>query len=128
VKSTFHKLLVLCCALYLSGAHWMVLQTTAWTCMLLSRSVNNSLTEAVKSTFDGQHPCPMCSAIADGKQSEKRSQKEFDVLKKIGDVKFLDCLAVTVHQRLVEGVNVWPQISVDCVVRAEAPPTPPPLA
>ena len=33
-----------------------------------------SLTEAVSQTFDGEHPCPLCKAIATGKKSEKKSE------------------------------------------------------
>lgn len=33
-----------------------------------------SLTEAVSQTFDGEHPCPLCKAIAAGKKSEKKSE------------------------------------------------------
>jgi hypothetical protein len=72
------------------GAHWALLQTVAWTAMLADNLCTQSVKEAVKKTFDGNHPCPICKAIAAGKQSEKRnefslqSQKlEFPPLKEI---------------------------------------------
>ena len=36
-------------------------------------SSQQSLTEAVSQTFDGEHPCPLCKAIAAAKKSEKKS-------------------------------------------------------
>jgi len=43
--------------------------------MLAANLVNQqSLTEAVSQTFDGEHPCPLCKAIAAGKKSEKKSE------------------------------------------------------
>ncbi|MGC9941854.1 MAG: hypothetical protein ABSE48_08455 [Verrucomicrobiota bacterium] len=55
------------------GAHWAFLQTVAWTSMLADNLCTQSLTEAVSRTFDGDHPCPLCQAIAAGKKSEKKN-------------------------------------------------------
>lgn len=128
VKSAFHKLMILCCALYLSGAHWMVLQTTAWTGMLISRSLNASVGEAVESTFDGQHPCRLCEAISTAKQTGERSQKELELLKKGGDLKFVEFRVIHVPVRLGSTPVFWPDLSQPLGRCADAPPTPPPLA
>jgi hypothetical protein len=56
------------------GAHWVVLQSVAWTTMLAQNLRNTSLSEAVERTFDGEHPCPLCKNIAKGKQAEKKSE------------------------------------------------------
>ena len=45
------------------GLHWTLLQTIAWTGMIVSYSRNASLTEAVSKTFDGKHLCKMSKAI-----------------------------------------------------------------
>jgi hypothetical protein len=55
------------------GAHWAVLQTVAWTTMLADNLCDHSVKEAVTETFDGNHPCDLCKAIAAGKQSEKKT-------------------------------------------------------
>jgi hypothetical protein len=128
LRTAVHKLIILCCALYLSGAHWMVLQTTAWTGMLISRSLNVSVAEAIDSTFDGQHPCRMCEAISSGHQTEERSQKEFELLKKGGELKFLEFCVLSVLPRLGGTTVPWPELVSSVVRRTEAPPTPPPLA
>jgi len=57
------------------GGHWLALQGIAWVTMLADNSRQNSLVDAVSKTFDGQHPCPLCKAVASG-QSEEREQKE----------------------------------------------------
>ncbi len=60
------------------GLHWALLQTVAWTGMLVSYSRDGSLTEAVSKTFDGKHPCCMCKAIESGRKAEqKQSQDKF---------------------------------------------------
>ena len=96
--------------------------------MLISRSIAASVAEAVVTTFDGQHPCPMCSVIADGKQTERQSEQSFDLLKKVGDLKFLElATAVSVHAS-VGNPCVWPVSLFYVLTRTEAPPTPPPLS
>jgi hypothetical protein len=55
------------------GAHWTLLQSVAWTTMLADNLCTQSVKEAVTETFDGRHPCPLCKAIAAGKQTEKKT-------------------------------------------------------
>ncbi len=55
------------------GGNWALLQTVAWTTMLADNLQFNPLHEAMAMTFDGQHPCPLCRAIAAGKQNEKKN-------------------------------------------------------
>lgn len=42
--------------------------------MLADNLRHDSLSQAVNRTFDGQHPCSLCKAIAAGKKSEKKSE------------------------------------------------------
>ena len=65
-----------------TGLHWAALQTVAWTAMFAANLASQqSLTEAVSQTFDGEHPCPLCKAIAAGKKSEKKSEAIAPALK-----------------------------------------------
>jgi hypothetical protein len=76
LHSFFHKagrLLLVVALLVSCGAHWLVLQSIAWTAMLVENSQRTTLVEAVKRTFDGTHPCGLCKQIAGGKQQEKKS-------------------------------------------------------
>ncbi len=65
------------------GGHWALLQSVAWTTMIAANlSANDSLTEAVSKTFDGEHPCPLCKAIKAGKKSEEKKEASMPTLKK----------------------------------------------
>jgi hypothetical protein len=75
------KFLVVAALVFSTGAHWAALQTVAWTTMLVNNLSRQSFTEAVSQTFDGEHPCPLCKAIAAGKKSEKKSEAVTPVLK-----------------------------------------------
>jgi hypothetical protein len=57
------------------GLHWALLQTVAWTGMLISYSRTGSFSEAVAKTFDGQHPCCLCKTIKQGRDTEKQQEK-----------------------------------------------------
>jgi hypothetical protein len=56
------------------GAHWVVLQSVAWTTMLAESLRTASVSEAVGRTFDGKHPCLLCKQIAKGRQTEKKAE------------------------------------------------------
>lgn len=67
------KFLVILALVATTGLHWAALQSVAWTAMLEDNLHSDSFCVAVTKTFDGQHPCPLCKAIAAGKQSEKKT-------------------------------------------------------
>jgi len=75
------KIFVVFSLVAMLGAHWVLLQTVAWTTMLADNLHSNSFHEAVAKTFDGKHPCPLCKAIAAGKQSEKKTEFLFQAQK-----------------------------------------------
>ena len=75
------KLLVVAALVLTTGLHWAALQTLAWTTMLANNLCEQTFTEAVARTFDGEHPCPLCKAIAAGKKSEKKSEAVAPTLK-----------------------------------------------
>lgn len=58
------------------GLHWAFLQTVAWTGMLVRYSQNNSFQQAIQMTFDGEHPCTLCHAIKDGRDSEREQEQQ----------------------------------------------------
>lgn len=57
------------------GLHWAVLQTVAWTGMLISYS-QEGVREAIAKTFDGEHPCPLCKAVAKGRAEEQEQKSK----------------------------------------------------
>jgi hypothetical protein len=52
----------------MTGGHWLILQSVAWTKMIADYSRSSSLGTALAFTFDGQHPCEMCKLIQKEKQ------------------------------------------------------------
>lgn len=65
------------CVLALSlGIHWTLLQTVAWTGMVISYSQRAPLREAISKTFDGKHPCALCKAIQKGRAAEQKRDSQ----------------------------------------------------
>jgi hypothetical protein len=75
------KVLVVFALVSTLSAHWALLQTVAWTTMLANNLQSSSLRQAMTKTFDGQHPCCLCKAIASAKKSEQKNQFTVDNLK-----------------------------------------------
>ena len=73
----FHRIAKIAAAaslFVLMNGHFGVLQTMAWSKMLLDYTrANGSLIQGAKQTFDGNHPCSMCHSIAKAKENEKKS-------------------------------------------------------
>jgi len=68
-------LLVLALSLSL-GAHWALLQTVAWTGMLISYSQVVGIAAGVSTTFDGKHPCPLCLIIKKARGAEEKPDSQ----------------------------------------------------
>jgi hypothetical protein len=69
------RLGILFCSLALLqilGGHWVLLQTSAWVGMAVQYSQQLGLKAGLAETFDGEHPCPVCKAIQDGKKQERK--------------------------------------------------------
>ncbi len=54
------------------GGHHVLLQTIAWTQMIVAFSSDSSISEAVEKTFDGEHPCAMCKIVKKAKSEEEK--------------------------------------------------------
>ena len=54
------------------GMHWGLLQSIAWTGMMMRYAHEGSVSEAVSRTFDGQHPCCLCKLIQKARAEEKK--------------------------------------------------------
>lgn len=128
VKILLQRLLVAVCALYLGGAHWGVLQLTAWTGMLVARTQQSDMAEAVKTTFDGEHPCGLCTAITAGQMEERKQAPDVPVIRKVAEFKGLVAVRGEVPQPRMVGEISWTDSVMVAGRRMDAPPTPPPLA
>lgn len=49
--------------------------------MIVERTQVASFGEAVKTTFNGAHPCAMCKRITDGKQKEQQPEQALSKVK-----------------------------------------------
>jgi hypothetical protein len=127
VKSVFHKFLILVCALHLSGAHWVMLQVTAWTGMLITRVQEAPVRRAVATTFDGEHPCAMCLSISAAKKQEEK-KPDAPAVPTPGDFKCVAVVPFTLPAAALVGEQTWPKMRGENGRWQEAPPTPPPLS
>lgn len=91
--------------------------------MLVGNLSDSSLTEALERTFDGKHPCSLCRAIAEGKKTERNSDrlvllKKFEGLNQSAGI----LLPAAPSFARIEAANAGFE------TRPLAPPTPPPRA
>lgn len=108
------------------GLHWALLQTMAWTGMIISYSRDASLSEAVSKTFDGQHPCCMCKAIKQARAEEKHQQQKQES-KPDGKIKLaLPEIAFSLISPASEAD--LPSVDQWATARSYAPPKPRPRA
>jgi len=128
--SVLRVLLMSFLALRLLGGDFAVVQVVAWTGMIVTRTAEQGVTAAVASTFDGQHPCPLCQALDTARSQEQKDTPLTDgliVKLKLKDVQRTEDLVIPCP---VAGAL---QIagSVACLVvlphdRSDAPAVPPP--
>lgn len=115
------KILVITALVLTTGAHWAALQTVAWTTMLAKNLQTDSFSEAVSKTFDGEHPCCMCKAIASGKMAEKEAEVIAPVLK----MEFPPC-EETLTFFPPGRFELLPQSNTFAELTGAKPPVPPP--
>jgi hypothetical protein len=58
------------------GLHWALLQTIAWTGMLIIYSRDGSFQDALVKSFDGQHPCALCKMVQTGREEERTQEQQ----------------------------------------------------
>jgi hypothetical protein len=116
-----YKLVVILALVFSIGLHWALLQTVAWTGMIISYTQEGTLQEALTKTFDGQHPCALCTQIDQGRKSEKKSDlkingKQLEFIESRPEMVFSPSISIALVCRYAESS---PQFSL-------APPVPPP--
>jgi hypothetical protein len=107
-----------------TGAHLPLLQVAAWAGMIVSRSAHMPVAEAIRSTFDGGHPCRMCCAIRaaqrDAEQGKINAAPNLAPEVKLVLPHSSACLPAV---WTVEGTSTMSFAGVD---RSGPPPVPPP--
>ena len=76
MNSRLATFLCLMAVFQLTGAHWAILQATAWTGMVVNYSKAEGVGAGISKTFDGKHPCGLCLSIAKHKQTEKKQSSQ----------------------------------------------------
>jgi hypothetical protein len=113
-------------ALFLGmGAHWAILQSVAWTGMVITYSQHSSsFKEALQKTFDGKHPCGICKVVKAGRCSEQNQDRQKLLLKL--DVFIYGIPTETLYPPSLETMTTS---AVDLYrLDGETPPTPPPIS
>ena len=108
----------------IAGGHWAVLQTVAWTGMVIEYSRESPLAAALTKTFSGKAPCKMCKAIEVGKEKESRLPATVKADKKID--KFL-ARAVQPAPLPAAGNYFYPPVEGAASARPTSPPAPVPI-
>ncbi len=126
VQQIAKRLIILCCALYLSGLHWLVVQTVAWTGMLVERAERVGIVEAARSTFDGKSPCSLCRVVDGGRAKEKEQKAAAMALDDFAKIQCLMPPRMEVPGRGEDAVPRQVLSAMSAEPRADAPGVPPP--
>jgi hypothetical protein len=83
--------LVVAAMLSAVGGHWALLQSVAWTGMIVENARRSDLGRALEQTFDGRHPCPLCQSIEKGRKSQREQDTQappgkLDLIHEAGDI------------------------------------------
>lgn len=80
MRRFFQSLLILMGCVHLCGGGLGFLQAMAWTGMAISYSAESGVSEGLRRTFDGEHPCPLCHAIASAENPDESSGSPISTL------------------------------------------------
>ena len=112
---------------FVAGGHWGALQSVAWAGMLWNYTqTDGSLLSGVKKTFDGEHPCTMCTSIKTAKEKERTSPVTVVALKKLEA--FPAPLRAVLPPRDCREFVFPDSGDLRPAARADAPPVPVPIA
>lgn len=74
LKQRFQILLAFLGCLHLCGGPLGLMQGIAWVGMSISYVSTDGVTEGLKKTFDGEHPCALCCAISEAKRDQQKQE------------------------------------------------------
>jgi hypothetical protein len=75
-RSPIATVLLVFALLRLAGGDLAMLQVAAWSQMIVTRAPVMGVAEAVTTTFDGAHPCKMCTALQQTREQEGTPAKQ----------------------------------------------------
>jgi hypothetical protein len=121
VLRSLYRSLVIAALIVAIGGHWAILQSVAWMGMAVSFAQTAPLTDALRKTFDGQHPCKLCKAVREGQKSERNDS----ALKVETKIDLLLTLRLAPIDPPAQYVSI-PSGPASFHFRSQSPPTPPP--
>ncbi len=108
-----------------------MLQVVAWSKMIVDYSAQEGVLEGARKTFDGKHPCSLCTAIVDGKKTE--SEKDNAPFTKLGKIDLLANFFLPIEKKELIAPTPTDVTEVTGAAfsahnggRGESPPVPPP--
>jgi hypothetical protein len=127
----FAWILIAIATLRLAGGDLLVLQVTAWGSMLATRTAEQGLSEAVKTTFDGDHPCRLCTMVQEAATGEEKAPAKPTPVKAGGELSKLNEFPATtpliVPDARLSGLVQWASEQVLTKQRLhDGPLVPPP--
>jgi hypothetical protein len=108
----------------ISGGQWMALQGFAWMGMLARYSSQFGITEGIRKTFDGKHPCTLCRRISKESGQQQRLLSQFPLEKQTGPM-LPGQLDPTVEKASLSLDRAFSEC-FSLAVRTERPQVPPP--
>lgn len=106
------------------GFQWTLLQSVAWTVMLLDRSAEMGWVQALETTFDGQHPCALCKVVRKGRDTQQQQQTVVLSLAKVDMVAADETFELAAPSTLC--IGRIPAIDERAAFKAFPPPWQPP--
>lgn len=123
-RHPFWRLIALALVVAWTGAHWTLLQTIAWSGMLVDYAAEEGLSAGIVKTFDGQSPCKLCVIVENYRSAEGQEAGEELQLQPKPDWIFDAPSAVLFSRQSSRTEHVLSELTGDCL--GESPPKPPP--
>ena len=93
--------------------------------MLVTRTAEVGVEKAVRTTFDGGHPCNLCLAVKQGKKTEQEKESSGIIIGELAKVDFVIPANVSMVKPVVSEFE-YPVSVFSGVSRSLAPPKQPP--
>jgi hypothetical protein len=124
------KLFCLVAAVTILEVPTVLLQSYAWATMLTDRIPEQGLSEAVSTTFDGEHPCEHCLTVQELQQNKQESGGSIPVQQlQLGNLKLIGLSALGINLPVTPPATLLPHTDIHSGNKRSvysSVPTPPP--
>jgi hypothetical protein len=95
--------------------------------MLVARSMRSDVETAVRTTFDGQHPCRLCKAVRQARDHEQREEQRSSFFQQIFKIDLVAFEAARLAPPGAAEID-FIHLSLSAAARGTEPPKQPPRA